>query len=65
MSFDVGMLVDQKPDDPPPIDLKLKIIFRDHLQSLFLRFVSEYSQNVISDVTTQEAFIRKFDNLAT
>ena len=64
-NFDPDISPEQKAKHSPPIDPKRKIIFRDNLQSLFLQFVDEYGAKVISDVSLQAAFIRKFDNLAT
>ncbi len=64
-TIEIGDSLDHKPVFSAPIDPKEKIIFRDNLQTLFLRFVDEYGDKVTSDVTLQGAFLRKFDNLAT
>jgi len=63
--FADGLSDELRRDHAPPIDPELKIIFRDNLQMLFRRFIDEYGEKVISDVALQEAFIRKFDNLAS
>lgn len=47
-----------------PVDAGRKIVYRDTLQSTILDYVESYGQALLTDQPLQEAFIRKFDNLA-
>ena len=47
-----------------PVDTARKIVFRDNLQDKILEYVESYGNALLTDMQLQEAFIRKFDNLA-
>lgn len=49
---------------PKPIDPARKIVYRDALQAAILTFVDDYGRALLTSPLLQEAFIRKFDDLA-
>ncbi|WP_114217099.1 hypothetical protein [Ochrobactrum sp. 3-3] len=47
-----------------PVDTAKKTVFRDTLQRTILDYVESYGKALLTDQPLQEAFVRKFDNLA-
>lgn len=47
------------------IDSSGKIVYRNNFQDALLKFIRSYERSLVSDVTLQSAFIRKFDSLCT
>jgi hypothetical protein len=45
------------------VEGKQKIIYRDNFQKSLLQFVTNYGTRLQTDITYQEAFIRKYDSL--
>lgn len=48
----------------PAVDAERKIVFRDSLQDLIKRYITDFGNSLIKDVELQQAFIRKFNDLA-
>ena len=48
-----------------PVDCQKKIVYRDSFQSLIESYITAYGLDLTRDVSLQEAFVRKFNHLAT
>lgn len=48
-----------------PVDCKRKIVYRDSFQTLIENYITDYGAALTGDVPLQEAFLRKFNDLAT
>ncbi|RWH82633.1 MAG: hypothetical protein EOQ86_05015 [Mesorhizobium sp.] len=48
-----------------PVDCKKKIVYRDSLQAVIEGYINDYGMALTADVPLQEAFLRKFNDLAT
>ncbi|RWD79110.1 hypothetical protein [Mesorhizobium sp.] len=46
------------------VDCKRKIVFRDTLQGVLEDYIKDYGTTLTADVALQEAFLRKFNDLA-
>lgn len=47
-----------------PVDCQKKIIYRDSFQAVIESYINKYGMALMADVSLQEAFVRKFDDLA-
>jgi hypothetical protein len=50
---------------PVPVDCSRKIIYRDSFQSSIESYINDYGLALKKEVLLQEAFVRKFNDLAT
>ncbi|ABR60067.1 hypothetical protein GOD90_16820 [Sinorhizobium medicae] len=49
----------------PAVDCQRKIVYRDSFQDVIERYIHDYGLALLKEIPLQEAFIRKFDDLAT
>ncbi|GGJ49533.1 hypothetical protein [Sphingopyxis bauzanensis] len=47
-----------------PVDCQKKVIYRDKFQSVIESYVEDYGLNLTKEASLQEAFLRKFNDLA-
>ena len=52
-------------DGQVPVDCQRKIVYRDSLQAAVLSYIHDYGVALTIDIALQQAFVRKFDDLAT
>jgi hypothetical protein len=49
---------------PIPVDCQKKVVYRNSFQSLIESYIDDYGLDLTKDVPLQEAFLRKFNDLA-
>lgn len=49
---------------PVPVDCQKKVVYRDSFQSLVESYIDDYGLDLTKDAPLQEAFLRKFNDLA-
>lgn len=58
-----GWMIWAKSPTANVVNAKEKIVFRDDFQAALLTFIEWYKEHLLTDISLQEAFLRKFDSL--